>query len=784
MFGRNQGLIGAIPGLPTTANSSPADLKVGRFTDKQGGASIGGPIVQNRAFFFGNVDVARKTTPTGFSLSGNSGQFFGNTASAQQILNVLKTQYGFDPGSLDETSTPNNSDKIFVRTDFNLSPGNLLTARVNYVNGLSATNFPTPTIYYMPDEFYQIQDKNLSMVGQWNMAGSHAYNELRVTYQRERNVRGDQPGFASFPMVQVDFPDGTNARLGTDAASHRNRLNQDIVEVTDDLTYLRGKHTFTIGTHNEFFKFYNLFIFGAFGNYRFSSVANLQAGMAQSYSVTYSKTSDPLQPAEFSVRQFGFYFGDQWRARPNLSVTYGVRVDLPRFPDTPHANPLSVADFGYRTDIVPSPTMWAPRVGFNWDLSNGASTRRQLRGGIGYFTGRTPYVWLSNQYGNTGVDFSSISIAFNTANRIPFVADPNNQPKTVAGALTGNQNINLVDPEYKYPAVVRGNIGLDHELGVWGLIGTAELLFNKTIKDIDYKNLNYIPNGTAPDGRILVRRLDLTLNDVMLLTNTSKGSSVTAAFKVERPFRNGFNMSGSYAFNRSTALTDGTASQAASNWSNTPVAVYINDFPLTRSNFDVGHRVNLTAVIPIPLGGGIRSSAAFFYNGQSGRPYVLNFNGDVNGDTRTNNDIVFAPSDANQVNVLNGTYAQLDTFLSADCGGKNPRGVILTRNSCRAPWWNSVDFRYAVTLPTGSRAKVELTMDVFNLLNMLNKDWGWVFFPPFPASGSGVIGYSGITGGKETFNLNTINSPTFTGLFQRDDLRSRWQAQWGLRVRF
>jgi hypothetical protein len=140
-------------------------------------------------------------------------------------------------------------------------------------------------------------------------------------------------------------------------------------------------------------------------------------------------------------------------------------------------------------------------------------------------------------------------------------------------------------------------------------------------------------------------------------------------------------MSGSYAFNHATAVNDGTASAAASNWSNTPVAVYINDLPVTRSNFDVGHRVNVTAVIPIRFGHGLNSAASFFYNGQSGRPYVLNFNGDANSDTRTNNDIVFAPSDASQVNVLNGTYAQLDAFLSADCGGKNPRGVILERNS-------------------------------------------------------------------------------------------------------
>ena len=132
-------------------------------------------------------------------------------------------------------------------------------------------------------------------------------------------------------------------RLGAENSSHANKLNQDIVELTDDLTLVKGKHTFTVGTHNEFFKFYNLFIQNLYGNYDplQRRIANLQAGVAQLYNRNFSNTSNPLEPAEFSVRQFGVYFGDQWRARSNLTLTYGVRLDVPNFPDTPHANPLA-----------------------------------------------------------------------------------------------------------------------------------------------------------------------------------------------------------------------------------------------------------------------------------------------------------------------------------------------------------------------------------------------------------------------------------------------------------
>ena len=315
----------------------------------------------------------------------------------------------------------------------------------------------------------------------------------------------------------------------------------------------------------------------------------------------------------------------------NLTLTYGVRLDIPHFPDTPAANPLIVADFGYRTDIVPSPLMWSPRVGFNWDLSRGSNNRSQVRGGIGYFTGRTPYVWMSNQYGNTGVDFTNLNTgSVNNALRVPFVADPNAQPSTVPGGASGLQSVNLVDPDYRYPAVVRGNIAYDRGLGIWGLIATGEFLYTTNVEEIAYQNINYIPVGQAdkggstgvsantpavlPDGRINFHKYDTGLNDVLLLTNTSEGKSWTASIKIDKPFRNGFSASGSYLYNRATSINDGTASTAGSNWANNPIGIDVNNPPVTTSNNDSAHRFNLTAVVPIRLGKGFDSTASFFFN--------------------------------------------------------------------------------------------------------------------------------------------------------------------------
>jgi hypothetical protein len=787
MFGRNQALIGAIPGIVTAATPNPSDVKVGKFTDKQSGFSLGGPIVKNHAFYFGNADFQRKNTPVGFSISGNSGVPWspGNQAAAQGVLDTAKNQYGFDPGGADEFSRPQNNDKVFIRGDFNLNPKNRLTGRVNYVNGLQYVGTPSTQKYLTPDYYYSIQDKTLSSVGQLDTTiSSSMINQARVTYQRERNIRGDQPGFKPFPSVEVDFPNNDFMMLGTELSSQANQLNQDIVEINDDLTWVKGTHQINIGTHNELFHFYNLFIQNFYGTYRFSSLANFQAGIAQSFSHNFS--NDPNNPklaADFGVQQYGFYAGDLWRVKSNLSLNYGFRFDMPHFPDKPHANPVAEQDFGFRTDVVPAPKMFSPRIGFNWDLSHGTNNRAQLRGGIGSFAGRTPYVWLSNQYGNTGVDFTAISTGFNANNKIQFFPDPNNQPTSVTGVQAGKQTINMIDPKYKYPQVVRGNIGYDHTLPWFGLVGTAEFLWSKTQKDVLWKNLNFTPIGNRPDGRLVYTKVDPNINDAVLLTNTNKGDMESIAFKVERPYRNGFYASASYLYGRSQTVSDGGAFVALSSWRDQYVSYDANNPALARSIYSPGNRVLLSGSFDVPMWHDLHSVASAFYSGQTGQPYSLVFFNDANGDNTTFNDIAFLPSSPDQVIITNGTYDQLAAYLAQEPAAQGQLGKVPNRNTGTAPWTNQLDVRYQVTVPV-ARTKVDLSISVLNFLNMLNNSWGWHYFPNF--NSPQTIGWGGIdaTTGKEILNIANITSPSFPGTFTRDDLRSRWQAQWEARVRF
>ncbi len=772
-FGRNQSWVGK--GLTHTA--------VARFSDKQGGGSLGGRVIENKAFFFGNADWGRKMTPTGFCISGCGQMFRGDSALVDQYLSILQNKYGYTvDAAKDQFSRTTKSDKFLGKMDFNLSSRHRLTIRHNYVNGLNDIGGGSTSSYTTPDGFYRIRSKTNSSVLQLNSAFGKSVNEFRVAYSRIRDRRGAQPNEAKpFPRVTVRLASGIQITSGRENFSTANELDQDIFELNDDFTMLRGRHTITVGTHNEFFKFRNLFIRDNFGTYTFNTLDFFNQGLAQQFDYSFSATSDPKQAAKFAVRQMGFYVGDQWRVRPNVTLTYGGRIDVPMFPDKPTANAVAVTNFGYNTDVAPKGVQWSPRIGFNWDTTGDGS--KQVRGGLGMFNGRTPYVWLSNQYGNTGNEFNRIGASNSNNNRIPFVADAANQPKVVVGASGSSfsNEIDLLDPNYKYPVLLRGNLGYDTTLP-WGLIGSTEFLFTRNIRDIKYQNLNYVLSGATRnlDGRPVFTRKITSFSDVIFLTNSNQGYSWSQMFEVRRPFKNGWYFSASYLYGKSKSVMDGTSSQAASNWGNVYVPGDTNNPPLATSVYDPGNRVNFSASYDVPLFKGSKATVSAYYSGQSGRPYTLAYFGDVNGDGRFGNDLLYIPASASEVAFTGGTYNNLLTFVQNDPCLAKYVGQIIPRNACRAPWQNQLDMRVNVALPF-HRVKAEITLDILNVLNLLDAYSGQQRYatyneiqPVTPVISNGQI---------TTYNIGFMTGPSFNK-FQRDDLRSRWQMQLGGRLRF
>ncbi|RMI25196.1 MAG: TonB-dependent receptor, partial [Calditrichaeota bacterium] len=431
-FGQNESFVGDLVDEVTGESQEFAD-----FDDFQAGFRLGGPIVRDKVFFFVNGEIHRRDQPTSAGLlDSNQPIKFGITSSQmQEIINIARNQYGYDPGGFDPFTLETNDDKIFARLDINLSNQHRLTLRHNFVNGDIDDGIDRGTdVFTLESNQFKRDNTTNSTVLQLNsLFGSRVANEARIAYTRIRDKR--TPPGSPFPEVQINLEDTSGAeigelRFGWERFSHANRLDQDVWEFTDNLHFFTGDHTITLGTHNELIQFDNLFMEAAFGAYEFASVEDFQRGRPTDFFLSVSRIPGVDRPsAKWDYLQLGFYVQDEWKATPRLNLTGGLRVDVPIISDEPLRNPTFEQDFpGFRTDQTPSGNiMWSPRFGFNYDLTGDRTT--QIRGGVGLFAGLPPAVWLSNAFSNTGMDFLTIELSTFAGDSVPnFSPDPFNQP--------------------------------------------------------------------------------------------------------------------------------------------------------------------------------------------------------------------------------------------------------------------------------------------------------------------------------------------------------------------
>jgi len=784
-FGRNQNYIG----------KGPDKTKYGTFSEGQYGLRVGGPIVKDKVFFFLSAEMGRRTTPPTYVIndSGTSDDFGGtnvNIADADRFVNILKNTYGYDPGGYGSgyKKIEGNNDKIFFRTDINISTKHRLTLRYNYVNGLvdNSPSKASSTVFAFGDDFYRLTSKTNSAVMQLHSTISNSvFNELTVNYTTIRDQR--QIPDTIFPQVNVLVAGGYRLTAGSEQYSGANALNQDILEVTDNLSWSLGDHMLTIGTHNEFFKFANLYIRNLYGYWEFSSLDNFERGISSRYYHDFYRT-DPSQRwyARFSVAQLGAYIGDKWAVRPNFFVTFGARVDVPIINNTPAANPLVQTVYGIPTNQAASGNvLFSPRLGFNWDVTNDKKT--QVRGGVGLFSGRTPYVWISNQFSNTGMEFTRLDIR-NPA--FTFVSDPLNQPTAGTGSTS---EVDLIDKDFAYPQLFRANVAIDRELP-FGILGTLEFIYSMNRSEILYQNLNLRNLGTQGLGGrwMYARDVSTQFTDVIYLTNTEKGYQYSLSIQLQKNFSNRSWVNVFYSYGQAKDVNSGTSSQASSNFLYNPIRYDANHPEETWSNFDVRHRIGAAFSWQLHLLRNAPTTLSVFYGGRSGRPYSTTYNYyDANGDGATGNDLVYVPANQSEVIFVSSSgvaladqdtpWASFNAFISGDPGLDENRGRIAPRNSSREPWLHSLDVRIAQDLPVPvvNGHRLQFTLDIVNLLNMFNHNWGKTYY----VSNQNDVPWTS-TGIDAATGKIKISWSARANRYALSQLGSRWQIQAGVRYSF
>ncbi|MCL4806794.1 MAG: carboxypeptidase regulatory-like domain-containing protein [Thermoanaerobaculia bacterium] len=762
------------------------DRPVASFDSDTFSARIGGPILKDKLFFFLSGEMNRRSEPTGGAADGSGTNNFNNPANAARFRNILISKYGYDPGGLGDYNTDTDSDLLVGKIDFNLNESHNITLRHNYVDAGRDVNGPrTSSVYSFETAGYTITSKTNSTVGQVNSVfGSSSFNVGRIGYQTVRDSRAVP---VAFPSVYIcNNPNsfctggGTyNLLAGTERSSGANGLDQDILQISDDFTLIKGNHTITLGTQNEFFDFANVFIQDVTGTYFFRSLDAFEAGIADRYQVKYATGSDPRRPTQFGVQQWGLYAGDQWRVNDALTLNLGVRLDVPLLNDKPTFNPAVETAFGINTTEVPSSqVMVSPRVGFNWSPSK--SGRDQVRGGVGVFAGRTPYVWISNAYGGTGIERIDLS-----ANNVPFNPDPLNPPINFPPG-TGAVSVDTIDPDFKFPMVLRSTLAYDRELP-GGIRASVEGMFTKTLQDVFYQNINKVETGAKTFwGAPVYGNKNSAFNNVTYLTNTSRGEQQNFSLTLDKRFPFGLYLQGSYAYMNAKAAFEATSSVAYSNWQFQTHNGDIYSEQLTRSFFEIRDRFTAVASQSFRTGS-LAHNIGLVFNAQSGQPYSMlmgSSGASVNGDGATGNDLLFVPENYSDV-VWRGTgaptEAEWNAFLSRS-GLDAYRGRIAERNALDAPWTRSLDFHYDIEIPI-SVIKTQITLDLLNLINFIDSDAGLIRYVNFQTYTP--LSYTGIDGatGKPIY---TVNSGALAEgrQYSTNTLRSRWQLRLGARLSF
>jgi hypothetical protein len=721
---------------------------------------------------------------------------------------------------------------------------------------------------------YFIQDNTRSYAAELNSNfGSKFSNKFIATYNQQiedRRYRTDL-----FPTIEIQTGGtgtggvgGTNyITVGFDPFTPSNKLRYSTLNITNNMTYYADRHMITAGISYEYFKSDNLFFPVSNGLYVYNSISDFKAAAddflanptattspvpVKLYQLRYSllpSGEDPWQVLKTST--YSFYVQDEFPVNDNFKLTAGVRGDIFTYDNStasdfynPIVGGLTFRDeYGapYSVNTGAFPTnrlLLSPRVGFNYDLDGDKKT--QLRGGSGIFVSRIPQVLVSNQLGNNGVNTSLFSASGPTVSGVPqgtfaypFRTSPSDLPSTVKPD-PGNVNlanlnpyvVNATDPDLKYPSVWKTNIAVDQRLP-FGLIGTVEAIYNKTINGLRYIDANlkgpdrtfsgpdtrdrfptYGSNSSSKTSSVNVARFYNTdVTNVYVLKNTTKGYSYTLTAKIEKPITKGWGGMVAYTYGMATDMQSVSSTVSASTATVYGQNYLVNSF----SDNDLRHRIVGFANYKVEYGSDYGGSTMFTLGAvaNSGSKISYLYNVDMNGDGQTN-DLIYVPNSSSELTFVpltvgSTTYsveqqqAAFDAYIDNNPYLKTRRGEYAERNGGYFPWLTRFDFTviqefYVNVGKNQKRNTIQFRCDILNVGNLLSNKWGVGTVSTSNNPLTLTNGGSGTSSATPTYRIATQNVTLPDGTRQTIMLRdsfvknisvdNAWQAQIGLRYIF
>jgi len=822
-YTRNENLIGNKVGSQKVFSSPSLQYS-------QSGVSVSGPIIKNKLFFFVNFENEHRADPgSNYSADGTSRV---SSSVMDTISARLKSEYNYDTGPYQDYDHNTDNVKMLAKLDWNIDEKNNLSFRMNTLDAsrdlhphpfvLSYNNTgrgPNASSLPFRNSGYEINNELTSYALETNsMIGSNMANRFFISKNIFRDYRA--PFSEPFPTIEIGEAGVTYTTAGHEPFSIHNILDQDVLQVSNSLTYYSGQHAITAGFNYENFKFFNSFnIFrnGVFfldaswaqflGGTTFSSIDAFLDSTSpnnENQSDFYGMVgSGPYKGEKIDVSQMSYYIQDKFAVNSNLNVTAGVRVDIPKYNNKPVDNPflegLTLLDENDRPEVLEqdklpdAKALYSPRVGFNYSNDDRSM---QLRGGFGVFTGRLPFVWIGNIFSNPGNNPNLYAVGDATWNP-DHVTDDGSGRKVYEGEISILQqtyDVNAMVSDFKWPQVQTLNLAIDKKLSN-GLLGTLELIHSTDKNAIYMRNADLVaPVRQLSDGRPYYGGVgSAELNSfypgsgegVYVIDNIDEGSSLTLSAQLRGDYK-GVKWSTSYTYLNAENNLQSTEI-ASVLYSSQPVQGDPNKPGLAPSQFGMKHRIIGSATYRHEWNDSRATTLGLFLEIGEGNPFIYSggnryshiYSGDVNGDGFGGNDLIYIPRDQGDINLTDPTqWSALNAFIEQDPYLSENRGKIAKRNGLLNPWFNNIDLKINNEFLLSER-KVEVSFDIMNLANLLNSEWG-VRKIANPLALSPLTLDSWNAAGEPVFSFNGVEK-TFVDDFSEF---SRWRMQIGVRISF
>jgi hypothetical protein len=789
------------------------------------GFTFGGPIIKNKLFFFTSYEKFE-------SLSAGRDPRF-STPNEQTILDRLDqitTAAGddIDWGNpvTDATTNLMEDEKVIAKIDWNIVEGHRLSVRYSKTEGEVPQfgNFASSStsltgisgsggITTTPDGHFYSQQRAeesyaVQLFSQWS---PDFKTELRYSETTQDQLT---PLNTVAPMIMIQNVSGTDLLnntsvtngayvVGTEQFRHGNEIKVDGKQFTLTGDYFLGGIALTGGVEREQSDFYNLFRQQSYGVIAFRTYADF---LADTNAVIYRNYYDPAlrDPADISdFAMNSVYLQAKWDPMPRLTVTAGLRYDVAQMDSVPAFNQALYNASGFRNDgTLDGSSSVSPRVGLNYAFDD--ERVMQVRGGIGHFSGRAPWVFFSNSFNALGVgDFSRSSS--DATNPLPtsltaYLRD-HFDPANPIGTGTDNpalrRAVNWMDDGLSLPSVWRGNLAVDRKLGFLNSTFTAEIVRTKIDEALFITNENLRRSSAlSADGRWRFAGNPTTqanakysgFTDLYRISNVSVGQSTYWTLSWNRPITDRWGFDVAYSHGNATEAQAIGQTTASGQWQRN---VVFNQGEATEgtSDFEIRERLQASISRQFEFRDGWRTTASLYFETRTGNPYSWVYGSDLNGDGRNDNDIFAVPVSTSDprfdFSAMAADQVQMYFQYLNEKGLMKYAGGIAPRNAFVEPWVNRLDLRLEQVIPIYNPVRLKLFLDFVNFGAFISRDFfGYTEIAPqlsndvFRRRTFGTAAYAA----DGRIRPNPL-SGNITG-FNIDNGMSRWRIQLGAKIEF